>query len=1012
MSLSGIAALVEKFPSLSPREHEQLLQWVRTTPLVYGAWRPFKRLFKKVETATLEGSVDAALLGAFLLRMDSASATQASTRWKPTQETTFTGKTLSTTGGGFTYTVGPRQQWDGRGWRLVVTPQKGAPGQAFDFELREYVYHEVKKVELKDGLLQVTCGPAYAYNHRPNTVYQVDVSDPTFIHLPDHGPKNATLGYMKRRARRLLRHLSTHKGELYLQIVLQLLRREDVGASAAPVSSVTQAAPEQTEQSAPSRNPFHQLTQALLGGGAGAADNPQQGTQNPIQSLIQALGNLNISVMAHDLPTSTTSEPAATSANVASNEVAGKTQNNIDPKIHWITMDVLFGAGPRWEQKSHGRGSYARKPAFVLKRREERAPHVWDAHLDVVRQLFASRDVALEANEMALRILRAHGETIEAVNAEQAQRFWRSELPLLQSLAARDLTTRWENGESLDGATWAQLVTRGNARVRRALNTPQGMSTAAEWRGAAVKELEASLNTGRGTKVRRAAEALLRHFQERIGRNTITQHLATFLTLNEYSKSWVLQRLREWTHDDLGGTLFTLVSLTPQLRAEVLSALREEMASRTFSVETALPLVAGSEAARNALGWEVLAASAISREVARDLWRRVWATNSWFAADVLKTAAGSEAAHAVFVRADISGEEIETQLEKTPAFFAALIPAFLVDVFRVLSPATQVERALLADDEQWNAARNVLLQTLREARALGAFWNQVLQRVGDGGDEALQRRILDDDEISATLTQMPAESITPLLERADVAQESFVLRWLDANLSQLQKGDTAILAAATHSSLAIRERGLLRLSQTGIDLPLALRLMESALPQPFETGRAWFEMNTQHDVADLALALCDSPEAIVRAYGREFLQTRGEQVLNADILQKLGENSDPAMQAWLAERLLRDGQDVDTAAFDRAVLRTRGRARRAKEAVKTRRDVAHREAGSTSEYSDEDVKALLEVARGRTARDREWALQQLAQLALGGRKIEGVTTNAAIVNAVKGNTANGLGGGE
>jgi hypothetical protein len=239
MSLSDIAALVAKFPSLSSAEHGQLLEWVRTTPLVYGAWRPFKSLFKKVEAAALEGSPDAVLLGAFLLRMDNASAVQASTRWKATQETTFAGKTLSTSNGGFTYTVGPRQRWDYRGWRLVVAPQKGAaPTQAFDFEVREYLYHEVKKVEVKDGLLHVTCGPTYSAHRQPNPVYLVDISDPAFIHLPDHGPKNATLGYMKRRARRLLRHLSTHNSEMYLQLVLQLLRREEVRVSEAPVASL------------------------------------------------------------------------------------------------------------------------------------------------------------------------------------------------------------------------------------------------------------------------------------------------------------------------------------------------------------------------------------------------------------------------------------------------------------------------------------------------------------------------------------------------------------------------------------------------------------------------------------------------------------------------------------------------------------------------------------------------------------------------------------------------------
>jgi hypothetical protein len=38
---------------------------------------------------------------------------------------------------------------------------------------------------------------------------------------------------------------------------------------------------------------------------------------------------------------------------------------------------------------------------------------------------------------------------------------------------------------------------------------------------------------------------------------------------------------------------------------------------------------------------------------------------------------------------------------------------------------------------------------------------------------------------------------------------------------------------------------------------------------------------------------------------------------------------------------------------------------------------------------------LLDVARGRTTRDRQWALQQLAQVALAGREIEGVQVQRA-----------------
>jgi len=39
-----------------------------------------------------------------------------------------------------------------------------------------------------------------------------------------------------------------------------------------------------------------------------------------------------------------------------------------------------------------------------------------------------------------------------------------------------------------------------------------------------------------------------------------------------------------------------------------------------------------------------------------------------------------------------------------------------------------------------------------------------------------------------------------------------------------------LLAAATHPFGAIRERGLARFREVGLDLPLALRLMEAGLP--------------------------------------------------------------------------------------------------------------------------------------------------------------------------------------
>jgi hypothetical protein len=379
----------------------------------------------------------------------------------------------------------------------------------------------------------------------------------------------------------------------------------------------------------------------------------------------------------------------------------------------------------------------------------------------------------------------------------------------------------------------------------------------------------------------------------------------------------------------------------------------------------------------------------MTAEAAKELWKRVWSFRIAMreqAVPVHSVAANSEGARQLFERANFSSEEIEGWMARVPAFFAQLSPAFFASFFGRLSPALQIEHALSANDDQWLAARATLLQTLQNPELLGVFWNRVLERVAGGADEALQKRLLDDEEIASTFVRVPSETVAELLAHTPMELEPYLLRWLDANINQLGRSDGALLAAATHPFGAIRAFGLTRIREIGLDLPLALRLMESGLPQPFEMAKNWFNTNDQLDLVDRALALCDSPAAPVRAFGREFLEAHAEQVLDAKLLKKLSENADPKMQAWLAEHLLKDAASVDVSAFDQSVLKTRGRARRAKEAVKARR-------GTTIEYSNDEVAALLDVARGRTTRDREWALQQLAQVALSGREVEGVVLN-------------------
>ena len=87
------------------------------------------------------------------------------------------------------------------------------------------------------------------------------------------------------------------------------------------------------------------------------------------------------------------------------------------------------------------------------------------------------------------------------------------------------------------------------------------------------------------------------------------------------------------------------------------------------------------------------------------------------------------------------------------------------------------------------------------------------------------------------------------------------------------------------------------------------------------------------------------------------------------------------MESFLAARLLKTGERfAQSPTFDRQVLRSRNQGRAAKELVKRRLDTE----------TSQDVPLLLELARGRSSRDAEWALGQLARLAVAGVQIEGI----------------------
>ena len=65
-----------QFPPADADARAELIEWIRSAPLVYGPWQTFKRLYKDAETAFANGTREPEVLAALLARFDAQSLDQ------------------------------------------------------------------------------------------------------------------------------------------------------------------------------------------------------------------------------------------------------------------------------------------------------------------------------------------------------------------------------------------------------------------------------------------------------------------------------------------------------------------------------------------------------------------------------------------------------------------------------------------------------------------------------------------------------------------------------------------------------------------------------------------------------------------------------------------------------------------------------------------------------------------------------------------------------------------------
>jgi hypothetical protein len=671
----------------------------------------------------------------------------------------------------------------------------------------------------------------------------------------------------------------------------------------------------------------------------------------------------------------------------------GKSQPELDRRTQWISMDLLYGTGTRTEQQAHGRGSYSLLlPGLSLRTRDERFPELWDRYPELAEPLYTTPNLPWQTAETACKILRAANTPLPTLNDKMLTRFLASGSPLLRSVASRQVAATLATGKSVAADVAAETYYRATRRQRTVIDGYFGLQKSdARWNLAfATRLYQLASSAVQGVVLPRKATLafalLLSRFPAIFNRDIAPASLVALYAAGRPDfTAKALKVLATVLPAQLPEWLRALKLLPPEPREVAVQAILRGTADKDILPRAVAALVNDPDDWIRETGWRVLAHSQTALAPIASVWSDL--LDSSAPTPALLTALASPDALALFSRCNFDSHIIAARLEAHPYLIPLLPMSALEKVVAVLPPTAVIRLASEATDEQWPEMRRAILAGPLQPDSRAAFWREAFAAIGATGNTVLTARLLNDAALRTAFLQ--SADITEFLRSANPVFGPILGAWSTTHADLLRRDSAELLQIATHPLPDIRIVGLERVRQIGMSLPFALRLLESELPPAAALGKTFFEAIPPDEGrrTEAITALCDSPKPSVRAYGRDYLKAHPEMMAAGDMLERLSENPDPETQAFVAGQLMaqanaaQPGAPLQTAAFDRAVLRARDKGRRAKELVKTRLD----------RQPTADIPLLLEMARSRTPRDADWALGQLAKLALDGVEIPGFT---------------------
>jgi hypothetical protein len=293
------------------------------------------------------------------------------------------------------------------------------------------------------------------------------------------------------------------------------------------------------------------------------------------------------------------------------------------------------------------------------------------------------------------------------------------------------------------------------------------------------------------------------------------------------------------------------------------------------------------------------------------------------------------------------------------------------------------------DDEAWEQIsgddQKGLVSLINTESFISTLWDYMGNEKNDNSVKTLiYERFFQNPSIQATVFSLLAPE---QFNQVSEYQASVFSLWLSSSQDKFRLNSELLFNACTSPDERIHSKALEHAKRIGLDLNFSLALVESKFPTSIEEGEKFFRsLKAESKDLDLSiLSLCDSSQESVQLLGLELLERHKKALNSSKLLLQLSENRHRAVRKYVAEKanLVKDLLP-DISEFDLAVLRSRHTGRKVKEMVK------HRLKTDPAKTNHSDTlyqAAFAELAAGLVNNDKEWAIQQLTELELKGRKV-------------------------